>query len=121
MQGEGQIPGGLLVMKSGGGGIVYSHLETFFGDHPPIADVGPVLPSEGPHPHPRALASQSESRGTCDERRGEGAMGICDVCIGAEDTEVARHAELLTQHGACQGLLILKTSKLSRHSVTSAQ
>mmetsp|Transcript_13054 Transcript_13054/g.39554 ORF Transcript_13054/g.39554 Transcript_13054/m.39554 type:complete len:185 (+) Transcript_13054:118-672(+) len=39
LKGEGQIPGGLLVMKSGGGGIVYSHLETFFGDHPPIADV----------------------------------------------------------------------------------
>ena len=38
-QGEGQIPGGLLVMRSGGGGIVYSHTETYFGDHPPMADV----------------------------------------------------------------------------------
>lgn len=39
MKGEGLIPGGLIVLKSGGGGIVMSHTETFFGDHAPIADI----------------------------------------------------------------------------------
>ncbi len=46
-QGEGQIPGGLLVMRSGGSGIVYSHTETFFGDHPPMADVSFTQPLLG--------------------------------------------------------------------------
>ena len=39
MQGEGLIPGGILVVRSGTGGVVYAHQEQTFGDHAPIAEV----------------------------------------------------------------------------------
>ena len=39
LQGEGQIAGGLIVLKAGNGGVVYSHLEKTFGDHAPMAEV----------------------------------------------------------------------------------
>ena len=44
LQGEGMIPGGLLVIKPGNGGVVLSHVEKFFGDLAPIADVRFVVP-----------------------------------------------------------------------------
>ncbi len=39
-QGEGLIPGGLMVIKSGSGGVVYAHQEQTFGDHAPTNEVG---------------------------------------------------------------------------------
>ena len=39
VQGEGLIPGGILVVRSGTGGVVYAHQEQTFGDHAPIAEV----------------------------------------------------------------------------------
>lgn len=39
LKGEGQIAGGLMVLKAGNGGVVYSHLEKTFGDHAPMAEV----------------------------------------------------------------------------------
>lgn len=39
MKGEGLIPGGLMVIKAGSGGVVYSHQEKTFGDHAPINEV----------------------------------------------------------------------------------
>lgn len=72
-QGEGQIPGGLLVMRSGGGGIVYSHTETSFGDHPPMADVSftqPLLGIKADEQSASARAiSPSEPRRTVYETR----------------------------------------------------
>lgn len=38
-KGEGLIPGGILVVRSGTGGVVYAHQEQTFGDHAPIAEV----------------------------------------------------------------------------------
>lgn len=37
-QGEGLIPGGLMVLRSGTGGVVYAHQEQTFGDHAPISE-----------------------------------------------------------------------------------
>ncbi len=60
-QGEGLIPGGLMVLRSGTGGVVYAHQEQVLGDHAPIAEVrtgngaAPNLPLEA-------------SRGPCARR-----------------------------------------------------
>jgi hypothetical protein len=43
VQGEGLIPGGILVVRSGTGGVVYAHQEQTFGDHAPIAEVRVML------------------------------------------------------------------------------
>lgn len=39
LKGEGTIAGGLVVVKAGSGGVVYSHLEKTFGDHAPLEEV----------------------------------------------------------------------------------
>lgn len=39
VQGEGLIPGGLMVLRSGSGGVVYAHQEQTFGDHAPTSEV----------------------------------------------------------------------------------
>lgn len=33
------IPGGIMVLRSGTGGVVYAHQEQTFGDHAPISEV----------------------------------------------------------------------------------
>lgn len=39
LKGEGLIPGGLMVLRSGTGGVVYAHQEQTFGDHAPMSEV----------------------------------------------------------------------------------
>jgi peroxiredoxin len=39
LKGEGLIPGGLMVLRSGTGGVVYAHQEATFGDHAPMNEV----------------------------------------------------------------------------------